>query len=159
MNKLIPCFALAMLGYVVTPVTVFSKSAHSGGVGKAIPMASAPWLGTHPIHHHHHHHHDHDRFIRHHHHHHQDFQPFDFAYGGWYPDWFYPSESTPYEPATESAPQPEDSAPRIPTRCVSETQAVPSEHGGQAQVTVTRCNVPILVPSRARSAPPATDFR
>jgi|GraSoiStandDraft_41_1057321.scaffolds.fasta_scaffold367630_4 hypothetical protein len=159
MKKLFPYVALAMLGCVVTPVTALSKSAHSGPVGKAVPMASAPWHGIHPTHHHHH---DHDRFVRRHHHRHDRFQPFDFAFGGLFPDWGYTPESVPYgpdRPATEYAPQPEDWAPRIPTRCVSETQAVPSERGGQVQVTVTRCNVPILLPSRARSAPPATDLK
>ncbi len=154
MKKLIPYLALAMLGYLATPGTALSKSAHPGPVGKAVPMASTPWHGIHPTHHRHHHH---DRFVRRH-HHHREFQPFDFAFSGLYPDWFYPPDSASYGPASEYAPPPEDWAPRIPTRCVSETQAVPSERGGQVEVTVTRCNVPIL-PNRARWAPPATDLK
>jgi hypothetical protein len=155
MKKLIPYVALAMLGYVVTPVAALSKGVHSGPVGKAVPIASTPPHVIHPIHHHHHdrfvrRHHDHDRFARRHHHRHDRFEPFDFAYGGLWPDWYYPSDSASYAPASESAPPPEDWAPRIPTRCVSEIQAVPSERGGQVEVTVTRCNVPILPPSRAR---------
>jgi hypothetical protein len=144
MKKAVIYLAMAALMQVATTSTGSSQSGHS-----SIPVmghsARTPSSGLRPI------------FPRH--RHHKRFHRFDFAYTDFYPDWLYAPDSgqtaeTPYEPGAEY------SAPPIPTKCVPEAFSVPSEvGGGQAHVTVTRCNVPILIPGSGppspRSGPPS----
>jgi hypothetical protein len=144
MKKAILYIALAALTQVAISTTASSQSAHSGVPSVGL-SARTPSHGIRPM------------FPRH--HHHKRFHRFDFGYAAPYPGWLYwpdwdQAAGAPYAPETEYAYPPEDSAPAVPTRCVPENYSVPSQReGGQAKVTVTRCNVPILIP---RSAPTAS---
>ena len=94
------------------------------------------------------------------HHHHRRFQQLDFGYGAIYPDSFYgPDLGTEYAEPDEDL-SPAVRPPPIPTKCVPEQYSVPSERaGGRAQVTVTKCNVPVLGPGFGPGSPPLGDLK
>jgi len=127
-KRFILCISVATLAHVGTPVTAFSGSTHAEVVGKAT-SAAPPRHGVGSIAHRHHQHHK--RFF--------------------YPDWYYapdfdPVSEAPYGPTAENDYAPDESAPRVPTGCVSETKSVRSEEEGrgQVQMTIIHCNVPIV---------------
>jgi hypothetical protein len=149
MKKAFIYFALAALTQLGMPSAAFSRTAHSSIPGSGL-SAHTPSRAIRPI------------FPQH--RHHKRFHQFDSGFAGPYPGWLYAPDldqtgGALYGPGAEYGYPPEDLPPPVPTRCVPEDYSVSSERGdGQAKVTVTRCNVPILIPG-SRPASPPTDLK
>src|SRR5436309_2017966 len=134
MKKMILYLTVAAVAHLAMPVTAFSRTPHPSVFGNGGTRAT-PSRGIQPNFHQHRHR--------------KRLPPFAFVYrDSVYTPNLDAAGGVPYAPGAEYAPSPENFPPRVFTRCVSENEMVPSERGGQVQVTVTRCGVPVLPPSR-----------